>query len=414
MEHVDSLRRYSRFRVWNVNTELGMPPGLWQLRFDAVVLHYTIFATVPYQLDEDFARYLSDACQESYKVAVVQDEFRFCGRRFAFLDSHEINCVYSCLEPEHLAAVYGRYTNVQTLKSNIPGYVGEDLLRAAHRFSMPEAQRTIDVGYRGRPIPAYGGRGSQEKTEIAIRFLERAEGLNLTLDIACGEEDRIYGDDWYRFLAGCRAALGTESGVDVFDLEDQICREYERLAADGREVTVEELEQGSLPRWEGRIPYRTIAPRHFEAAAMGVCQILYEGRYSGAMEPMVHYIPLKKDFSNFDEVIERFRDRDIRQKLSSNARRDLIESGAYSYESFVRDFDVTLTDAGLEPRAAPPDEAEVDAVLRQGRSTRLLLSYARDVHNRVRGTDFPGKDWVRPLVRPALRRVDRLRRSRPL
>ena len=26
------------------------------------------------------------------------------------------------------------------------------------------------------------------------------------------------------------------------------------------------------------------------------------------MEPMVHYIPLKKDFTNFDEVIRRFRD----------------------------------------------------------------------------------------------------------
>ena len=31
---------------------------------------------------------------------------------------------------------------------------------------------------------------------------------------------------------------------------------------------------------------------------------------------MVHYIPLKKDFSNFDEVIERFRDKDVRKELT--------------------------------------------------------------------------------------------------
>ena len=50
------------------------------------------------------------------------------------------------------------------------------------------------------------------------------------------------------------------------------------------------------------IDLRTISPRHFEAAAFRVCQVLFEGRYAGVMEPMRHYIPLRKDFSNFDEV----------------------------------------------------------------------------------------------------------------
>ncbi len=45
------------------------------------------------------------------------------------------------------------------------------------------------------------------------------------------------------------------------------------------------------------------------------------------MEPMVDYIPLRKDFSNFDEVLERFRDPELRQELCENARRRLIDSG---------------------------------------------------------------------------------------
>ena len=68
------------------------------------------------------------------------------------------------------------------------------------------------------------------------------------------------------------------------------------------------MEKGALGGWDWKIPYRTISPRNFEAAAFRVCQILYEGHYSGVMEPMRHYIPLRKDFSNFDEVVERFRD----------------------------------------------------------------------------------------------------------
>ena len=64
----------------------------------------------------------------------------------------------------------------------------------------------------------------------------------------------------------------------------------------------EEAYELLLYQYEDNIPYRTISPRHFEASALRLCQILLEGKYSGVMRPMVHYIPLKKDFSNFDEV----------------------------------------------------------------------------------------------------------------
>jgi hypothetical protein len=36
--------------------------------------------------------------------------------------------------------------------------------------------------------------------------------------------------------------------------------------------------------------------------------VLFEGRYSGVLKPHRHYIPLKKDFSNFDEVVAKIRD----------------------------------------------------------------------------------------------------------
>ena len=52
-----------------------------------------------------------------------------------------------------------------------------------------------------------------------------------------------------------------------------------------------------LAQYDGKgVYYLTMSPRVFEAAAVRSCQILFEGRYSGILEPMVHYIPLKKDF----------------------------------------------------------------------------------------------------------------------
>ncbi len=222
------------------------------------------------------------------------------------------------------------------------------------------------------------GRGAAEKTEIGARFAELAAGSDLVLDIGLGEEDRLYEEEWPRFLASCKAMLGVESGASCVDLEDEVRAEYEALAAEGREPTLEELERGALGRIDGEIPYRTISPRHFEAAALRVTQILFEGDYSGAMEPMRHYIPLKKDFSNFDEVVERFRDPELRRELTENARRELIDSGDYSYERFVAGFDAVLAEAGIEPGegdAAPLPELRRSAPARGAHALRSTLSY---------------------------------------
>ena len=160
-----------------------------------------------------------------------------------------------------------------------PGYVSEDLVDAARRFAVPDGVRTVDVGYRGRPLPTYLGHGALEKHEIGVRFAELASKSGLRLDIFGAETDRLYGDDWYRFLANCRCMLGVESGVSAFDLEDEVLTEYTELERRQSHVALEDLT--SLPRWEDKVYYRTISPRHFEAAAFRICQVLFEGRYSG-------------------------------------------------------------------------------------------------------------------------------------
>jgi hypothetical protein len=168
--------------------------------------------------------------------------------------------------------------------------------------------------------------------------------------------------------------LGVESGVSAFDLEDEVLEEYNRRLALGLSVEPEDLE--TLPRWEDVVYYRTVSPRHFEAASLRVCQVLFEGRYSGVLEPMVHYIPLRKDFSNLDEVLEMCRDEALCRELAENAHRDLIASGAYGYEQLVAGVDETLTTA-LGP-GRPPAVGE-DVVRR-----RLRVRLRRRVWRRVR------------------------------
>jgi hypothetical protein len=170
--------------------------------------------------------------------------------------------------------------------------------------------------------------------------------------------------------------LGVESGTSYLDLEDEVLRDHLARRAAGRPVTLEALQEGPLGRWDHNFSYRTISPRHFEAAAFRICQILFEGEYSGVLRPMVHYVPLKKDFSNFDAVVELVSDRQTREEIVERTHRDLIRSGEYSYDDFVAGIDQDLLERGLDPAVEPSLRARIDAALRRGRVRRRLRTEA--------------------------------------
>jgi hypothetical protein len=370
-EHIHAFRRHSRFGVWEVNTDLGFHAGLDRVEPGAIVLHYSLFGSGRYKLDEPTLRWLR-ARRDALKIAFFQDEHHFCRKRFAFVNELAIDLVYTHVSPRHIPAVWGRYAPTTRAVFNLPGYVHDGLLAAARRFALPVGDRSIDVGYRGRGLPPHMGAGSQEKRVIGERFRALAADTPLRIDIATDEGSRIYGDDWYRFLGRCRATLGVEAGVSYMDLEDECQAEYERLRAAGRDPTLEELQSGALGRWDGRIPYRTIGPRHFEAAAFRVCQVLFEGEYSGAMAAGTHYVPLARDFSNFGDVVDTLRDPDAVRAITDRAHADLIASGRYGYARFVHSFDDELAAHGLRQELDADERRAMDGALRRGRVRRRV------------------------------------------
>jgi hypothetical protein len=347
-EHIGAFRKNSRFSVWEVDTSIGFPKVLWEYEFGVIVLHYSLFGWLPFYLDDEFLEYLRGS-EKSYKVAFFQDEYRYWPERADLLNRYKVDCVYTCIEPEYFEETYWRYTKVPRLINYIPGYVSDDMVRWAGEATKPDEEREIDIGYRGRQSYHYMGRAAREKHEIGTRFLELGSRLGLKMDIASEEHKRIYGKQWVEFLGNCRATLGVEAGVSIFDIDNLIIPQYQQMTAEKPDIGFEEVYDKLLFRYDGRgVFYRTISPRVFEAAAARTCQILFEGRYSGILKPMVHYIPLKKDFSNFDEVIGIYGDVSFRRELTDNAYRDLIASGKYSYREFIREFDEEIKNAGLE------------------------------------------------------------------
>jgi len=113
------------------------------------------------------------------------------------------------------------------------------------------------------------------------------------------------------------------------------------------------------------------------------------------MQPMVHYIPLKKDFSNFDEVIALL---EIRKRIRERAYEDLIASGKYSYAGFIRQFDERLMRLGYTPNRDARTVATVTAMLHKGEWLRRIRARFRMALHRP----FPGKSIVKAIVKPML------------
>ena len=217
--HVAALTRMSRHDVRPFNP-VDRPDAAALLdlnEFDVVVIHYTIAVTIerylPNVLREKIARF------QGLKVQFIQDEYRWIDAVTARVRELEIDLLYTLVPEAEVAKIYGSRLPEVKITPTLAGFVPDELV---DRVTLPLAERPIDVGYRGRTVPYWLGRLAYEKWAIGVEFAASAERFGLKCDIAVGEDDRIYGERWNRFLASCRATLGTESGASIADFDGSV------------------------------------------------------------------------------------------------------------------------------------------------------------------------------------------------
>jgi len=353
-------------------------------RFDALVVHYTLVAcSDDYIGPESRARI---AAFPGLKAAFVQDEYRHVNRTVAALRDLGVGVLFTCVPEPEIEKVYPRAKLPGVRKVNLlTGYVPPGL---ADRPAPAFAERPIDVGYRARPLPAWLGELGQEKHRIAVRFAADADRWGLRVDISDREEDRLYGDAWTRFLCRSKAVLGTESGASVFDFEGDIQARVEAHLRRDPGASFETLRDLYFAAAEGRMRLNQISPRCFEAACLRCLMILYEGAYSGVLEPWRHYVPLAKDHGNMAEVVAVLRDPARAQAIVDAAYREIARDPAYSYAPMVATFDRTMS-AAFAPAMARGREAYSDAAFARDRRSR------RSIY----------RQWRRRAIEAAYRRV---------
>ena len=349
-DHVHALKAYSRHRV-RCFPHVGvignhLPAAIALHEFDVLVIHYSV-----YLLSEDYlgrAARAEIAAFPGTKLLFVQDEYRQVDRMVSTIRELRIDVLFTCVPDQEIESVYPEKLLPGVVKiSNLTGYVPQAL---THYPSPKTTTRPIDVGYRARILPFWLGKLSAEKWRIGPEFLAATREYGLRCDVSVREEDRIYGDRWIRFLASCRTTLGVESGASVIDFEGTIQKRVEAFMDANPHASFEEVEQRFLLEHEGKIRLNQISPRCFEAAALRTGMILFEGEYSGVLTAWQHYIPLRKDFSNIDEVVETLRDDRRIQAIADRAYEEVALNPKYSYRTFVARFDAAISAVGEHSR----------------------------------------------------------------
>jgi hypothetical protein len=366
--HLYALQYASRAHdVFYYNAVAGVPSWLRTLAFDAVILHTTF---VGMRWSDTFprwkwdVRWLSDL--DCPKIALPQDEYDYAHVLDEWLYELGVTDVFSVFDEPLRRLIYPLTGNRARFHRCLTGYIDDVTAEQLRPRRRPLRERPRDVVYRvGAYMLHRYGRLGQLKSRVAAAVDERAPAHGLAADISTRAEDAFHGDAWLDFMLSAKSTLGTESGAGGLDRRGELRARVESMLTQRPGLSFEEM-SGRLPAGWDEPEFAAVSPRHFEAVITGTAQILVEGRYDGIFEADRHYLPLRRDFSNLDEVLERSKDVDLLQDLADRAYEEIYVSGRYSYRQFAARLEGVVQSA--EPRPAPralaARRAAVDAAVR--------------------------------------------------
>ncbi len=350
LDHIYCYERYSDHRVFYVNGLWAkFPEYLKNIRWDAIIFHntYLIMRSNPAsmaRINNAFAHLKNESCA---KIAIAQDEHNNTDLLCDFINEFKVDTVFSVAQTERdWDAIYrGHIPDDVRLVRCLPGYVEERRIGLAKRYEKQyRDKKDIDIGYRSFKAKARNGRVGVLKWKICDVIAEAAPRHGLKADVSVEVKDILSGKAWLKFIARSRYQAGVEGGSSLIDRDGSIrarCNAYEGKKPD---ATFEDIENACFPGKDNSLDCAMISPRVFEIAMAKCCQVLVEGNYNGIIKPGVHYIPIRKDFSDIDEVLAGLGDEGRRQRIIENAYRDLIESGKYSYARYVSEFFAQVAD----------------------------------------------------------------------
>jgi hypothetical protein len=383
----------------------GVPRWVRDYPFDVVLLHYSVLCMrwhTPFERWRPSLDWIRES--DAVRLAMPQDEYVCAHTLDEWLESLELDCVFSVLDERHWQTLYPRTSTRTRMERSYTGFVDDRAAGLAKTLPLPHAERAQDIVYRARNLPFYVGHHGQLKHRIAEVVEPAARAHGLRTDISTRIADTKYGDAWFELLAGGRCVIGTESGSSALDPHGDLRRFEAAWRVEHPDATFEEFSALQPAGWDD-YEFTAVSPRLFEAAQTKTAQLLVEGAYDGIMEADRHYVPLRVDLSNLDEALDRIADPGETEAVAERAWEDLILSGNYSYGAFAAHVETVVEEvAGGRPRRGS-----------RGKAAWRAAQARADAHNKVviRAPRFPYRfvsrhaPWLTDLMRRMRERIQR-------
>ena len=364
---------------------LNLPEELELRNYEGLIIHSTIsyFPQTVQKLDLGLA--FGIASFDGVKMLMKQDEQVHSGELAPLIRDKAFDIVCTCLAEAEQEKVYPRTVIGQhcTLLRTLTGYVSP-MMRQGPR----KVVKNLGLTYRGSIQPLEFGRLGYEKRGVGydmVRILQERDDIQF--DISSRWEDRVSGAAWEEFLQRSNVVLGVESGSNIFDFDGSVvawCRDYAKRHGSQDPSTYEfyrRAHEEFLHTVEGNVNYAQISPRHFEAAAAGAAQLLYEGDYSDLFHANRHFFPLKRDLSNVDAVIDFLKDDAAHKLMAECAFEEIIGNKDNWYESFVARLDNAVDAKLVEKGLRSAHSAQTQRSIRP--SAYILCAHDPKIDPRV-------------------------------
>lgn len=329
------------FYYYNYKGNYYINKMLKLFKFDAVLFHYT-FMGIRWDnkkwksIINDF----KDCWTESVKGIIPQDEYYKTNSIRKFIKSAKINIRYTLASGKDIYKLYGDFIDTTSIYTVLTGYVNnKTVIKVQNELKKYKTNhRKYAIGYRARELNFSLGQHATLKTKLVDDVNKRLENYLINTNImntTYDDKNVFWGWDWYKFLLDCDTTLGCKGGASILDEDGKIESMVNLYIKKHPGADFKEVSSELLKPYENGINYTSISPRIFECAMTKTCQILLEDDYR-IIRPGIHYINLKRDFSNFDEVVKKVQNKKYCAQIAENAYKELIVSGKYSYEKYVK------------------------------------------------------------------------------
>ncbi|MBU3919889.1 MAG: hypothetical protein KJ961_04710, partial [Alphaproteobacteria bacterium] len=381
LDYVLSFQRYQPEHVYHYQRILDPPsPEVVAADWDAVILGSTALGIVTIRPHETFFRirdqwgFLKD--ESIVKLVFPQDDANCGGFLDDWFSDWGVQFVFTVRAREHWPVLYPRTLQSAEFRTCFSGYIDDRSLPDLRAHAKPWAERSRKLGQRVTMYPPRGGRQGRLKGLIAEAVKAAAAKRGIAADISTDPSDTIYGDDWYRFLGDCQFVLATEGGLSIHDPYGEIAGRIDAYLSHHPGAAFDEIESACFAGLDGQHVFSGFSPRILEAAVCGASQVLVEGDYLGVLQPGVHYLSVKADGSNIDEVLSALGDETAARARIAACDEALVHNPTFHYSALAgkalaaiaekagmrsappRPFDVAAAQAGYIDRLAQQERAE--------------------------------------------------------